>query len=231
MDYKKTLIAFYLLLFSCRPTLCADNITVAKEIFPQVQSKLKNKSSDFLEHEVKRLGNKRISLNAYVSFEADWKLLTTLTQQFSKYPSWILPRINEFAPGEKFYIQIISISPDVKFPNHLEVQLALILPGLNIPITRVFKFEPSLATDNSILSFKITALKSEESQVKDLSGYIHFYKDPNNPFRAWGYVDITVLLNYWLVYEALPEKILNKEAGERVRIIMENYQGFENTNR
>ena len=228
MGHQKTLTLF-LLFFLPSLGVLAQEIVSSSTLFPKVQSALKNHPGDYIEHSVKRMGNKRINLEAFFSAEADWNQAKKISEQIENYPKWVLPRINQRGDGEKFFIQFASISPDKKNKDILDINVYLDLPALKIPINRLFKFESISNSDKNVFTIKITAIASEDSPVKDLSGYAHVFRNPRNPNQVWGYLDVTVVLTHWLVYESLPERLLNREVGERLRILMENYQNYENT--
>jgi hypothetical protein len=228
MVNQKTLRFFLLFLFLSLRAI-ASEFQTPQEIFPMLQSILKNQQSDFFQHSVKRKGNKKISLEAFISIEADWKLVPKIAQQISLYPKWVLPRINDKGGGEKFYIQFSNLTADPKDPSNINVDLILSLPGLKIPISRVFHFEYLPGSDPSNFIIKVTALESKDSPVKDLFGSVYLFRAPQNSYRVWAYLDFSVVLNHWLVYESLPERLLNREAGDRIRILMEEYQTYENS--
>ncbi len=177
------------------------------------------------------MGNRKISLEAFISMEADWNILKRISQKVSDFPIWALPNINNRGSGETFYIQITGMKADPFNPNNIDLQLVLALPALKIPIGRTFHFDFPPTEDKNIFSMKITTLQAEDSPVENLSGYFHFFRNPQNPTRIWVYLDISVILTHWLVYESLPERLLSRESGERIRILIENYQSFENTKR
>jgi|688.fasta_scaffold1250164_1 hypothetical protein len=72
-------------------------------------------------------------------------------------------------------------------------------------------------------------IPTQDSAVEDLKGTIHLFRNPKNPNQVWGYFQVSVVLTHWLVYESIPERLLYRETGDRIRIILENYQNFENT--
>lgn len=230
MVHQKAVIlslVFFVFTFTCK----AQEIVSSQTIFPKLQSIVKNHSSDYLEHSVKRMGNNTLTMEAFFAVEADWNLAKSISQEVSNYPKWVTPRINDRGGGEKFFIQFSNISASSKHSNSLDIDVFLDLPALKIPIKRIFKFEPINNPDKNVFSIRVSALAAEDSPVKDLSGYSHVFKNPNNPNQLWGYLTVTVVLTHWIVYESLPERLLNREIGERIRILMENYQNYENTKR
>ena len=232
MGYQKTVnfLAGFLLLFSSiQGASSLVPLITAKDTFPKVEAALKNHSSDFFQHTVKRMGNKTIALEAFISFDADWNTLKKITQNIPDYPKWVMPRINERGAGDKFFIRINSIKPDEKKPNQLDIEVALALPGLNIPIQRSFSCQSVPSENPAVITMNVNTLPSKDSQVQDLAGYFHLFKNPKNPNMVWGYFQVSVVLRHWLVYESIPERLLQREAGDRIKIILENYQNFENS--
>ncbi len=198
-------------------------------IFNKIKSSLNPTTMDQFQHSVKRMGNKKITLEAFISLEADWNKLKKIATQVSDYPKWVFPRINDRGGGEKFFIQFASISALANHPNTLDIDVFLNLPALKIPVRRLFLFEPVPHPDSTVFIMRVTALAVEDSPVKDLSGFAYFFKNPKNPSQIFSYLDVSVVLTHWLVYEALPERLLTRDIGDRLKILMENYQNYENT--
>jgi hypothetical protein len=230
MGYQKAVIFLFLTLLSL-PAIYARDLPSPDTIFPKVQAVLKDQQTDFFQHTVRRMGNKKITLEAFVSMEAEWSLIKLISKQILEYPKWTFPHINERGDGDKFYIQFTSITNDPNNPNNIDIEITLALPGLKIPIHRSFQFEPVFPKDPNVFAVKATVLESKDSPVQDMFGYVYFFKNPKNPSRVWAYSDISVVLTHWLVYESLPERLLQRETGDRIRILMENYQSFENSKR
>lgn len=230
MVHQKTLIFIFLLL-AFQGTIFSEEIPPSSAILKKLEVILKNQPSDHFERTVRRMGNKTISLESFLAMEADWTLLQKIAARVSDYPTWALPNINNRGGGEKFYIQIAGMRTSPKAPQNIELDVNLTLPGLSIPIQRVFRIDFPSRNEKDVFILKVTTVAMGDSAVKDMSGFLMFFKSPKYPNLVWVYADISVVLSHWIVYESLPEKLLNSESGERIRILMENYQRFENTQR
>jgi hypothetical protein len=129
------------------------------------------------------VNDKKITLEAFVSMEAEWSLIKLISKQILEYPKWTFPHINERGDGDKFYIQFTSITNDPNDPNNIDIEITLALPGLKIPIHRSFQFEPVFPKDPNVFAVKATVLESKNSPVQDMFGYVYFFKNPKNPSK------------------------------------------------
>jgi len=232
MVHQKTLkLALILILGIVSSPLFSDADPSSTEIYRKLESVLKNQPSDYFERHVRRMGNNTISLESFVAVEAEWNLLKRIAKQIPDYPTWALPNINDRGGGEKFYIQIASMKANAANPSRLELDVVLSLPALKIPIQRVFQIDFSESKDKNGFILKLSTVQVGDSPVKDMSGFIMFFKSPKNPNLVWAYLDVSVVLTHWIVYESLPVKLLNSETGDRIRILMESYQRFESSQR
>ena len=85
------------------------------------------------------------------------------------------------------------------------------------------------APERSITVYGETLVHPEASIAK-AKGTLKVFRAPQ-PNRLWFYFTGESLFRSWIFYEALPERLLTRESGERVLTVIENYQQEEQRRR
>src|SRR5690606_15532083 len=99
------------------------------------------------------------------------------------------------------------------------------LPFLKKNRARTF----SLAASPSKGGFSIVGETSvnAKSSVKRARAFMKAYPSEKSPGVIWVMVKAVVEFRNWLVYEALPERVLLREVGDRLQYIVTNYETEE----
>lgn len=202
----------------------ADNLKKAKSV-------LQSKNGDYNERKITRLGNNTIGMEAFAVVDADWVMLRAIISNFAAYPNWIPKNINDRPGGGKYYVQLKDMRLNSSDPNLLETHLLIHLPALNLDLERKFKLEFEGLTKEDVYTLTAEGIPSAESPVAALSAYIQFFRPSKKDSKVWIYASGTVTLRNWLLYESLPERLLNRESGDRVQILLDNYLTEENRKR
>lgn len=196
-----------------------------EQIFLYLTETFKGKSGDFYKRSIKRIGDNTILFDAAVSVEADKKLMPLIISDVSKYNDWALTNINK-APGSKlnYLLKIFRFIIDPKEPNSVRPEFMLDLPTFRKLTNRKFDY----TTTQKGEVFTITAVTPEDpkSHIEKATTELKMFPAPLSQ-RVWLYVTAKVKLRYWLLYEALPTRILEKESMERIQTVLDNYQTQE----
>lgn len=206
-----------------------ETIPPSADLLPRVKSVLQSQENDYYSYTVRKLGNRKVELEGFVSLDADWNTIQTTAKKVSDYPKWIFPRINFRGKGESFYLLFNSMELVPEAPQDLKVEIALAIPAIKISVKKNFHFEflPQANPNQWTLTTRI--VDPSDSAVESFSGYAHFYRPPHRSGRVWCYLNLSLVFNSWVIYESLPERLLSTEAGERLRILMESYQTLESS--
>jgi hypothetical protein len=194
------------------------------KILELLKAKLGNQTEATFRN-IRRIGERTIELENFIAGEMDPKLAPPILSDFAHWKDWILPGINDRPSGGKYIAQLKGL--DYVSPEAMMV---------------TFNFDLPLFRGDRTAKFKVTAVR--EAGVFTLSGettqsegtfarartVMKVFPSPN-PGYSWIYVNGKAQLKSWMLYEALPEKLLQREAGDRIRILLENYLKEETARR
>lgn len=176
--------------------------------------------ADYFERNIKRVGNRTITLDVVISTDGDYEYAKQILPDYKGWPGWALQRINEKPDGSSYIIQILSLTPMVE-PSKMLTKIFVDLPVFKQSAERGLKFKSEIGPKSSTVS--VETLPSEGGFIESLKGIGRVFPAEGRRDRVWFYFQGDVKLSSWLVYEALPEKLLKRETGDRIRRIMENY--------
>jgi hypothetical protein len=190
------------------------------EALSLLREALQGKPKHF-EREVARLGNRTVEVQALVSLPGDIALMRKIAPDFAHWRDWLTKDINtpwsEEDSGYAIQFQdIIETEPGV-----LTMPYRVNLPFFSRQRVRAFRMTSSIKDPGvSILG---EAILSENSPVKFTKGYMRVFPAENSKETLWILVKALVQFRGWFLYEALPEKLLLREMGDRIRRFMDNY--------
>ncbi len=192
------------------------------QIFQALSETFKGKTGDYYKRTIKRVGDNTITFEAQISVEADAKIMSKVIGDVPKYNDWALTNINQ-APGSKlnYLLKIYRFILDPKEPNSVRPEFMVDLPGFRKLTNRRFDYTTEQKGD----VFTITAITPEDkkSHIEKATTQLKLFPAPLSQ-RVWLYVTSKIKLRYWLLYEALPTRILEKESMERIQTVLDNYQ-------
>lgn len=193
--------------------------------FEIVQKTLKNYNGPYTERKISRAGNKTVVFESVVAIEADAKQFTEILSDVKNYPKWALKNINVRPSGGNYYVKILDLISDPKDAAALKGLIRVDLPLFKHSLQALFKVYPEEKKD--VFTIRANIVPDERSVLVGANVILKAFPAPNRPNFKWIYVKANILIRYWLLYEALPDKLLNKESGERVQIVLDNYTDEE----
>ena len=183
----------------------------------------------YVQQRVNRLGSKTIELEAYLSAQADLELGKDIFSDYGGLAKWILPGVNERPTGGTYYMHFLGIVWDPKISNQITTKLAFTLPFFTQELERSFVL--ARTPSKECFNLEVESLPSDSSLIERVTGGFKLCGIPKQKQRAWGYVRGAAVFRSWFIYEAISDRVLKKEAGERILKIIENYQTEENRRR
>src|SRR5690606_10707895 len=139
---------------------------------------------------------------------------------FPNYPDWVFNGINDRPEGGKYFTQVRDLTYQSPPPTGLLIaHLAFELPVFKHELKRKFQMHSETHNDVFTLHGKILPLK--DSVIPNAEGFMKVFPVSSN--RVWIYTKAWIRLKPWLLYQALPERLLQSETGERLQIILDNY--------
>lgn len=196
-----------------------------EEALAKLTKVLSKQVPPYSERHIQRVGNKTILFEAYIAVEADAKLTATILSDFKNIPNWALININNKPGGGTYYVKVQEIKPDPKDSSLLNGFFKIDVPVFKSVLHGVFKL--SSEEKASVFNFRGKMIPDTNSVLDSADAVLKSFPTPKkSPFR-WIYVYSTVVLRNWLLYEAFPERLLKRESGERIQIVLDNYQNEE----
>jgi hypothetical protein len=197
------------------------------QIYQVLKATLKGQG-DLLRKKVKRLGNKTIELEVFISAEADTHAAANILANFERFPIWALRGINERPSGKSYHLKILGATWN-KPLSILTVRVAFDLPFFHHRGEREFRVET--ISQKEIFTLKTQTLPAEDAMITFAQGLMKVFPAEGEKGRAWIYFKGQATLRYWLLYEAFPETMVGRETADRVQTLINNYQREEDAYR
>lgn len=217
---------FSIFLFLC-PSLYAldtalpDDASILAKLKTHVAGK-----GDVAEREIRRVGNRTIELENFISTEMDPRLAPVIFADFPHWSRWVLPGINDKPTGGTYITQLHAL--EMQSADKLLATFSFDLPLFRGQRHAHFRLQSSTVKN----VFTLTGdLLDSEGTFEAARATLKEFAAEGSSTRCWLYVNGRVQLKSGILYEALPEKLLKREASDRVRIILDNYQKEEQSRR
>jgi hypothetical protein len=201
------------------------NFAFADEIpFSELKKTLTGQG-DVLRKTFKRLGDKTISFESMASLEGDFKKTPKILTDVKNWGTWALQNINVGPEGKNYFLQINGIDWKKELADQIGIIFSIKLPIFKHEGTR--RFVVSHRTEPNHVHIGVTAPVEPQSVIESCEGSLDVYPAEKEADRLWIGLKGTIKLRNWILYEALPEKLISNEAGERIQTVLINYQKEE----
>lgn len=200
-------------------------ITPPTKSFVLAQNNLSTKTGDYFKRRVKRLGNQEIELEGFASIMGDLNHFYQIAQNVPRYRKWALDHINTRLNGKAYLIKILDLNTSTKNKEELTATFGLELPFLKMKIDKRFLIKSEKNSHSSTVYCQ--SLNPPDSILSSLKGFITAFKHPEEPGRLWVYFKGQTRLTNWLLYQAIPEKVLAGESAERIHTVLDNFSAEE----
>lgn len=228
MDFKKIFIIFILvghsLLAKDKPLISGRSPSAA-EIRSALSQKLKL-PGDQLYKAIRRIGDKTIEMQVMISMSGNIDKARSLFTDIEHIPDWALNNINLSTTGKPFYFKINNAISDGK--DSLNFLFTLDLPIFKHKGSKKFKFVSKNIPYGFLVSAEAT--KEANSVISSAIADLYVFSAERDPRQLWLAVLAKVTFNQWLLYEALPERLVTRESASRLERLILNYQNEEDKN-
>lgn len=213
-------VLIVIIVFLRAPLVLALGVTPDEECLTLLRQHL-GAHTDFVDRSLKRVGDQTVELEVFIVGEGDITIAHQVFSDFPRYGSWAIRNINRKPSGGNYMLQIRKLDPDPKDRSVLTADLAFELPLFSKEFKRAFR----LSSTKNGRGFTLTgeAIHGETAIVGNADGFMKVFPAENKQGRLWIYVKGRAKIKNWLVYEALPDKLLARESAERIRLVMDNY--------
>lgn len=195
--------------------------------YEQIYDKLKKErtgiSCDRTVRKVDRLGDNTVALESFLCMEADFPIFRRIAGDWIHYDKWVLNRINEKTGGGGYLIKFLDVTTDGK--SDVILRYLVDFPLLKKERSKHFK----MTTESFPRAFVLTGegIEDEASLLVYARAEMVAFAAPGKDHELWIHVQGKAKLKSGFLYEALPEKILRTEAGDRIQRVLENYEARE----
>jgi hypothetical protein len=195
-----------------------------EQIRQTLRQKLKNQG-DSLKRNFRRLGNKTIELESYAALEGDFSLAPAILSDVDHY-DWALEKINERSDGSKYFIRFLSLVVDKHLPQMLvSCSFGVDLPMMHYKGKRQFKV--TVTNQPEVYTIRADTVAQENTVINTAAVILKVFPAEGQPGHLWIYINGHMEVGPWLLYEALPERVMNRQSAERISTLLESYQREE----
>ncbi len=192
------------------------------EALPLLKTHLQGKT-DHIVRLVRRLGNKTLEVDCFIALQGDLAAFKTITTDFKGWRDWALTDFNVPRDGSGYVLQLNDLVQ--RDPGKVTATYVFNVPLFSKERARTFKVGKQEAPKS--LTLTAEALVNPKSAVKAANAFMKVLPADGLPGTLWINVKAVVEFNNWFFYEALPEKILLREVGDRLTFLVENYEKEE----
>ncbi len=218
---------YFLFLFLTTKAFSDFSIPSDAALISKLSPALSGKT-EFYDTQVKRLGKNTLEVECFAALHGEISLFKKIVPKYAEWRDWLLADINLPEPGADAYVfQFHDILQQTA--DSVVTVFSFNLPFFGKQRTRGFNVK-KIETDKSLALLAETQL-SENSVVKTAKAYLKAIQPAQPSQTLWVGVSAVVEFKSWMLYQALPEKVVLREVGERLKIISENYKKEENLSR
>jgi hypothetical protein len=191
--------------------------------FKRMKEQRQNVPCDRPIRTVQRHGDKTIGIESFLCVEGSFESMRKIATDFGSYGQWVLNNINERPTGGSYFIQFLDIS--APNPDHVLLKYKVDFPFLKKERQKHFKVKSETFPRAFVLTGE--GVEDAESLLNYARAEMVVFPAPKTDQELWLYVQGKAQLKSSFIYEALPEKILRSEAGDRLQRIADNYHDRE----
>ena len=221
MGFAKKNLIFLLLAFFALPLLAE---TSDQEIFALLSDKLKNEKESKL-RTMRKVGNKTVRLEAFISAEGDMKHAQQIFSDYSRYSDWVLPNFNVRPSGGTYFFKLHSLQVDPLQKNRLKTTFQFDFPLFHSFMDRDFDLTTSV--ENSVFLLEGVAVPKPTSNIQSAQGFMKIFQSPKYATHLWIYIQGSAVIRNPILYGLLPDNAMTKQIGERIETVVDNYQKEE----
>lgn len=188
-------------------------------------AELSTKKGDFFKRTAKRVGNQTIELEGVASINGKLENFYQIAKDVPSYRNWALSNINQRPSGGQYLVKILDLRPVPNRNNQLIADFGINVPGVRTKISRGFSIFTKKGTRDVTVACESN--RDKNSILSSLTGFIMAFPAPNQKERLWIYFKGHTKLESWILYQAIPEKLLAHESSDRVQTVLDNFGSEE----
>lgn len=181
-------------------------------------------TGDYMRRNVKRIGDQTLELEAFILQSGSLPYFAKIAADTPKWRDWALNGINEKLGGGGYLVQLLDLKPLVG-NSGLDFYFKINLPTLRKVFNRAF--EISVAEKPGQVTVLAKSIESDDSILNSVRGKIWVFPAVGQKDYLWVHLIGYAHIKSWLLYQALPEKLLMRESAHRLQTILDNYTAEE----
>jgi hypothetical protein len=221
MEIKKLLILSLFLFFVWPALADFPPLKTDEEVQAKFQSLFGSQTNEQFQRSFRRKGNKVIELETYAILQAQPKLFEKIMSDFKTAETWALKNINVRASGESYYAIVKDVHMDAKDPTLMHTLIRLEFPLFKQTIQRDYR----LKILHNPFRIRMEAIPQEGSSVESSLSELRMF--PLNANTVKLYFISYIRIKSRILYEVIPERLIQTEAGERIQTVFDNYHAEE----
>lgn len=216
-------LLFGLLALAFTTTATAEVPAKYQEIFNKLRGVRIEYPCEKSIRKIERLGDNTLSLESFVCMDADFAMFKKIAGDIDHYDAWLLDRMNEKPDGGTYFIKFTSLQstpePSIKLGYRIDIPF--------FKKEKVKTFRVRTESEKGVFVLSGEGVEDPESYMHFARSAMYAFPAPGQAHEVWVYVEGRTKLKNSLLYQAMPEKMLKTEAGDRIGKILENYQARE----
>lgn len=220
----KTLFAFFLL-WTVSLAAVTDELPTPTdaETLTYLKAKLGTRK-DAVERSVRRLADLTLEVDSALVFPGDFSTFKKVAPDFSHWRDWTLHDINLPPPADgEYLLQIHDIVE--KEPGTVSAIFSFNLPLMRNHRARSLQMKVSQNPGAFLIEGE--TIPAEKSAVKRAKAFLKAFPAKDLPGHVWVQFKALVVFKNWFLFQALPDKVVLRELGDRLGYIAQNYQREE----
>lgn len=222
----RRLAGFFALLILTTQGWADFTVPTDAEVLVTLEKTLAGKS-EYFDSQVKRLGKTKkntLEVDCTIALKGDLSLFKKIVSDYPDWREWLLADFNLPEPGASDYtFQFHDIV--AKDASTIVTVFSFNLPFFGKHRSRAFNV--TQASSSKSFSLLAETQLNETSVVKFAKGYLKTVQ-PSAPAQTlWIAVKAVVEFRNSFIYEVLPDKVVLREVGDRLKTISENYKREE----
>ncbi|MBY0369584.1 hypothetical protein K2X33_02790 [bacterium] len=197
------------------PLLGAEDATLTK------LTKAFKDTAPPIQQKVERKGDKTLEVESLLEIAGDLASFEMVAKDLPHWRDWAFEKINNPGEGQSDYIVQLHDAVS-KAPEQMTALFSFNLPFFGKNRTRSFHIQQSKIP----AGYRIQAesLLNTNSALKSAKVVADAYLATTKKNMLWVAIHATVVFKSWLIYEALPEKVVLRELGDRLSTIVANFE-------
>jgi hypothetical protein len=167
----------------------------------------------------------KVGYEGFLTLEGNIHQIPPILGKLEDYKKWILNGINQRRGGGSRFVLIHDLIFPSKASDMLNIIYSFSIPLFGSPRERLFRITKD--TKGEVFTLCAESLTENDPVLESASACLRAFPAKDQKKNIWIYVKASAKLKSGALYALLPEKILSRELGDRMEVLLRNYQAEE----